>query len=114
MGSDICDLFSCSSVNQHAWCCAIFPVLYLHHVSSESCGVLFALLVWECNKQREYECWKGNKVSHTMPRCTLRHWSRAGKIRAEQHSTGRSAQFDHIFLAERFYHLVLGTCVIIP
>jgi hypothetical protein len=89
MGSDSCDLYSCSSVNQHALCCVIFPMLYLHHVSSESCGVMLSLLIWECHKQQAYECWKGNNVSHTMPGCTLRHWSRVGKSRAEQHSTAQ-------------------------
>jgi len=43
MGSDSCGLSSCSSDNQHAWCCGILPVLYLHHVSSESCGVVLSL-----------------------------------------------------------------------
>jgi hypothetical protein len=92
MGSDSCGLVSCSSVNQHAWCCVIFPMLYLHHVSSESCGVVLVSFMWECQKQQEYECWKGNEVSHSMPRCALRHRSRVGKSRAEQHSTSKAEQ----------------------
>jgi hypothetical protein len=119
MGSDSCGLSSCSADNQHARCCVVFPMLYLHHVSSASCGVVVALLIWERQKQREYECWKWYEVSHTKPGCTLRHRNRAGKsstVQARQSNIGRSAhierQFYHIYLAEWFCHVELGTHVL--